>query len=155
MIGEATFSDDRLYRYVLTREWLTGEHVVAFIMLNPSTADAQQDDPTIRRCIGFAQDWGFRRLVIGNLFAFRSTDPMELLRVDDPVGPDNDDFLTKIRREAHMTVCAWGNRGGYHGRGDIVKNQTARKRRRAFGLTKTGQPRHPLYLRAQQSLVRF
>ena len=155
MIGEATFSADGLYRYSLSREWLIGESTVAFIMLNPSIADAGHDDPTIRRCIRFAQDWGYRRLVIGNIFAFRSTDPAPLLLVDDPVGPDNDAWLRRICAEAEDVVCAWGNRGGYNGRGDIVKDLIGQERRFSLGLTMVERPKHPLYVRADSQLERF
>ena len=96
MTSGATFSDDGVYRYRLWREWDADLPSCLFIMLNPSTADATQDDPTIRRCIDYARRWGFGRLEVGNLFALRSTDPKALYAADDPVGPDNDDALMEM-----------------------------------------------------------
>ena len=100
------------YRYRLERDLgaLTATRgAVAFIMLNPSTADATTDDPTIRRCIGYARAWGYARLIVGNAYAWRSTDPAGLWTAGPgPVGPDNDQHLEQIARDAEPVVCAWG-----------------------------------------------
>ena len=142
----AVLSSCGQYRYRLHRSWLTGEGTVLFIMLNPSTADAKTDDPTIRRCIGFAQRWGFRELVVGNLFAWRTTDPRELRMARDPVGPENDGHLIEMSDSADATIAAWGAHGAYHHRDLAVLGLL--KAAESLGLTKQGHPRHPLYLRA-------
>ena len=102
----AAFSPDRRYRYTLRRQWDDALPYCLFVMLNPSTADATQDDPTIRRCIGFTKAWGFGGLLVGNLFALRSTDPAALYHADDPVGPENDSCLRTLRDEAALSVAA-------------------------------------------------
>src|SRR4051812_26865304 len=98
------------YRYLLTRQVGPGPRAATFIMLNPSTADATKDDPTIRRCIGFARQWGCGRLSVLNLFAFRATDPAAMKRADDPVGPENKDWFERILTDAGegRVVCGWG-----------------------------------------------
>ena len=107
----AVFSPCRRWRYRLERDVATLESTrgaVAFIGLNPSIADETLDDPTIRRCKGFALGWGFRRLIVANAYAWRSTDPRGLWTATDPVGPDNDAHLEAIAREVELVVCAWG-----------------------------------------------
>lgn len=140
----AAFSPCFRYRFRLGREWLTGQGEVLFVMLNPSTADAEVDDPTIRRCIGFAQRWGFQRLTVGNLFAWRATDPKELKRVDDPVGLENDYHLTEMSMAAEVTIAAWGVHGLYRDRAQEVLPFLCDVEH--LGLTKDGYPKHPLYL---------
>lgn len=141
------------YRYVLHRDmhrdmWRDNDRRVCFIMLNPSTADAQEDDHTIRRCMGFATTWGYGRLTVVNLFARRATRPRALKLLPNPVGDLNDDVIVVHSSTADLVVCAWGNHGSLHGRGaDVV----ALLRRRGIalhhlGLTKAGEPRHPLRL---------
>ena len=104
----ATFSADRRYRYLLTRTWDPALPTVNFVMLNPSTADALELDPTNRRCVGFAQRWGYGSMVTTNVFAWRSTDPKGLRTPNDPVGPVNDAFLVESARSAALVVAAWG-----------------------------------------------
>lgn len=142
----AYFSPDRIYRYSLTRESapLTGQGMVVFIGLNPSTADETQDDPTIRRCIDFARRWGFARLKMLNLFAFRSTDPRGLLNADDPVGPENDCVIAKVIGGSELVVCAWGS---FPSDGRVARVLELVAAPHALGLTKNGSPRHPLYVR--------
>jgi hypothetical protein len=153
--GGAVFSPCYRYRYVLTREWERGEGNVNFIMLNPSTADASVDDPTIRRCIGFAQRWGYRTLTVTNLYGLRATDPRELRRADDPIGPCNGEELANQARLASLVVCAWGNHG--LSRGELVRRVLQATlspfiRVSHLGLTHAGAPRHPLYLSARTPL---
>lgn len=141
MTGGATFSRDRRYRYRLWRRWDRSRPAVAFVMLNPSTADARRDDPTIRRCIGFARAWGFGGVDVVNLFAYRATDPRELLRVADPVGPRNSRHIQRAGLGAALVVIAWGAHPSAARSAPI-----SLPRARCLGLTRTGQPRHPLYL---------
>ena len=141
----AVFSADRRYRYTLTRRWRSGPRI-CFVMLNPSTADAERDDPTIRRCIGYARAWGFGGLTVVNLFALRSTDPARLEQVGDPVGPDNDRHLRRAFRSARLTVAAWGAHRATRARAGEVGRWLHDAA--CFGVTRDGSPRHPLYLRA-------
>lgn len=155
----AIFSPCGLYRYELRRavgDVLYGStrQTIAWIMLNPSTADANINDPTIRRCIGFAGRWGFASLVVGNLFAFRSTDPKGIKTAEDPIGPENDAYLRKIVGEADLVVCAWGAHGSAVGRGSAVRRliADAGKTPHHLGLSKDGHPKHPLYLPYETAL---
>lgn len=137
----AVFSHCRRYRYVLSRTWNTELPKVLFIALNPSTADETQDDPTVRRCVGFARSWGFGCLVIANLFAFRSTDPKRLIEVSDPVGPRNDLWLKRLSAEADMTVVAWGVHGDLGNRAHLVLSKLTKTHH--LGLSKDGYPYLP------------
>lgn len=149
----ARLSADGLYRYSLTRTWGAGGDVATFIMLNPSTADATVNDPTIRRCIVFATSWGCSGLAVVNLYALRATDPKDLWKVADPVGPDNDqtiaDFL--FSSQSWPVVAAWGA----NAKPDRVSQVLAlpgAANLRALGVTKDGAPRHPLYMRSDAQL---
>lgn len=150
----ATFSACGDYRYDLTRRLATGNGSVTFVMLNPSTADAHQEDPTIRRCLGFARDWGYANVRILNLFALRSTDPKGLRGHIDPVGPLNDEFLARYcaPNAAMRVVVAWGTHGDYMGRGLAVLQMLRRRRGEtgglcALGWNKNRSPKHPLYIK--------
>lgn len=147
----ATFSACRQYRYVLWRAWGATDRTVAFIGLNPSTADETENDPTIRRCIGFAKSWGFDRLVMLNLFAFRATDPSDMKRAADAVGPDNDATLVTQCASAGRIVGCWGAHGAFNGRYVDVRRLIP-QRIECFGTTKSGQPKHPLYLPSNSKL---
>ncbi len=144
----ATLSADRIYRYTLTREvdmFGNGEAAM-FLMLNPSTADETEDDPTIRRCIGFARRWGYSTLHVANLFAFRATSPADLKMASDPIGPDNDRHLVELAERSGVRVAAWGVHGELMGRSSAVKRLVGRFGLKALGFTKDGHPRHPLYV---------
>lgn len=158
-LAEARISEDGLYRYSLHRAWGDGP-MVTWVMLNPSTADATQDDPTIRRCIGFTKSWGYNVMHVVNLYAYRSTDPKRLLEVDDPVGPDNPRLLRAVVGNSALVVAAWG--------AFAAKVAWERSRLsiesfchdkgvplRCLGTTKDGAPRHPLYVKADTPLVPF
>ena len=151
--GTATLSGDRAYRYLLTRRWGDGP-AMCWIMLNPSTADAAADDPTIRRCIGFARREGCGAIQVINLFALRAADSRELLTSPDPVGPGGDGFLL-ARPLSACTVAAWGAHGSLHGRSAEVRALLAGVRLFCLGVTSGGEPRHPLYVRADVPLVPF
>jgi len=148
-IAAAVFDSQRCtYRYLLTRIWDRGLPPVVWVMLNPSTADAMADDPTIRRCTSFAKREKAGGIVVVNLFALRSTDPRALLHHHDPVGPVNDLFIQHAVQGAHQVIAAWGAAGVQHGRGQRVAQMLARRgvEVSCLGTTSTGQPRHPLYL---------
>ncbi len=144
----AVFSPDRRYRYVLRRpiNAMLENGTCLFIGLNPSTADEEHDDPTIRRCKGFARAWGYSLLVVCNLFAYRATDPTDMKAQDDPVGPDNDRVLIAEATSAHLVVLAWGNDGAFLGRSSRVLDILGSLTTFHLGLTKAGEPKHPLYL---------
>ena len=152
--SDAVLSDCGTYRYALMRRWAEG-HPLRFVMLNPSTADAEQDDPTIRRCIGFAKREGYAALIVLNLYAYRSTDPKALLTCADPVGPDNDRILRNhllSATEGHNpVVAAWGVNARPE-RVERVLNLWPGVDWRCLGMTKDRHPRHPLYVRGDQSL---
>jgi hypothetical protein len=147
-ISSAVISDCGAYRYRLERQWNPDLPKVAFIMLNPSTADASHDDPTIRRCINFAKSWGCGSLVVGNLFALRSTDPKALYSHTDPIGPENDRQLLSIARSVRKIICAWGAQGAYLDRGLEVASRLEFFNLEALRTTTDGHPGHPLYIAA-------
>jgi hypothetical protein len=145
----AIFSACRRFRYRLGRDLsVSGSGTCLFILLNPSTADEETDDPTVRRCAGFAGRWGHARVEIVNLFAWRSVLPEIMRRASDPVGPDNDSAILAAAREAAMVVCGWGNHGAHLSRGrDVLRLLSAAGvTPHALRLTHSGQPQHPLYL---------
>lgn len=144
--ADAVFSDGGEYRYRLSRTWNSSEPTLAFIMLNPSTADAEELDATCRRCKGYAEDWGFGEFVVGNIFALRSTDPEGLYDHPDPVGPENDEYLREIVEDADRVIAAWGGHGDLHGRGQEVAEMFSGELE-ALDTTQAGHPNHPLYLR--------
>ncbi|MCG8421515.1 MAG: DUF1643 domain-containing protein [Proteobacteria bacterium] len=154
----AIFDDTGCYRYWLWRTWNTALPRVAFVMLNPSTADQYRDDSTIRRCIGFADRWGYGSLVVVNLFAYRTPSPVHLARAPRPVGPANDRYLGKARRRCRDIVLAWGNHGSLHQRDRQVLDLLGRRRQRrllCLGTTAQGHPRHPLYLPGNKKPIVF
>lgn len=190
----ARISADGKYRYHLWREWrlwpepahwdwlydddgktklvdgagapLGRPRSVLFVMLNPSTADGEEDDPTIRRCVNFARSWGYDRLDVVNLFAFRATEPAELLalnHLDDPVGPLNSstiEGLIEDRTEffgsgVDKVICAWGNHGAHLGQDETVLGWLRDTPRFALKISKDGHPGHPLYLPSKSPLLDF
>lgn len=136
------------YRYILSRDWSDGQPLktVVFVGLNPSTADAEVDDPTIRRCVGFARTWGYNRLWMVNLFAFRATDPADMKRAEDPVGEFNGSIVGAASNVADLTIAAWGTHGSF--RNQDLRYLGGLKNPHHLGLSKGGHPKHPLYLRA-------
>jgi hypothetical protein len=159
MLDEATISPCGRYRYRLTRE-LGGSRAVTFVMLNPSTADASIDDPTIRRCKGFARAWGFGRLIVANLYAWRATDPDELRRQAmsgwNVIGHDNDSWIMQAVREAEVVVVAWGPRGDAERARAVLSIIRAGDRvPMCLGFTRDGSPRHPLMMPRSAPLQPF
>jgi hypothetical protein len=144
MLKTAVFSPDRRYRYALWRIWDERKPVCMFIGLNPSTANENRDDPTTTRCMSFAASWGYGGHCMGNLFAYCSRDP-HALRNGDPIGPENDAWLAYLAGYSAIVVACWGQ---------IWKDEDGRKEAviklvpnlYCLGTTKTGQPKHPLFL---------
>lgn len=146
-----------LYRYSLSRVWDQDKYAATWIMLNPSTADATQDDPTIRRCCGFAEAWGLGGIYVVNLFAFRATEPKRLRTAHDPIGPENDSAIIGACMAGNITVAAWGTVGEFLGRGAQVLEMLHARRIAVhhLGLTQGGHPRHPLYASGDLEPVPF
>ncbi len=146
----ALFSPDGKYRYRLTRVWDREKKRVCFIMLNPSTADSEVSDPTVSRCIDFADRWGYGSISVVNLFALRSTDPWELYKVEDPVGPDNDEAISTAIKNSDLVVAAWGVMGKHKRRDFEVRKKVVSQKNAVYCIKKTrrGDPAHPLYLPA-------
>ena len=149
-------SDCGVYRYQLERRWGDGK-VVLWLMLNPSTADGIEDDPTIRRCVGFSVRWGYAGILVGNLFALRATDPSAIAKHPDPVGPFNALHLALMAARASAVVAAWGG----HRKAlpaysrQVLDELSAFKSFKCLGRTQSGAPRHPLYLPATAQLEEF
>ena len=147
----AIISDNKKYRYLLWRRWDKSKPMVTFMMLNPSTADASQDDPTIRRCVGFAKSWGYGGMYVCNLFAYRATNPKELLTADDPFGDENGWHIALAFQVSEKVVCAWGNRPILNklmkGQQELDLIQIAEDKLYYIELSKDGTPKHPLYLK--------
>jgi hypothetical protein len=150
----AVFNEARTHRYLLTRRWSHTGGLITFLMLNPSTADAFIVDPTVRRCIGFAQREGAGGLCVVNAFALRSTDPKALYSHPDPIGASNDWHIRQAAEGSAVTVAAWGVHGVLQGRGAAVQQLLTDSRvpLHALGVTKHGHPKHPLYLAASSPL---
>lgn len=161
MQKSATLSNCEKYRYELRRTWGPLSAVLPIIMLNPSTADDTLDDPTIRRCVRFAQDSKYGGISVFNLFSFRATSPDEMKKEPDPIGPYNDHILIEVlsiaAEQRQPVLCAWGSHGDFKGRSQtfmgwarILGTPTI-----CLGMTKSGQPRHPLYVPASQPFEAF
>jgi len=126
-------------------------------MLNPSTADAFQLDPTNRRCVGFAQAWGYGALVTTNIFAFRSTNPAGLRTTNDAVGPENNEAILTAAKNADLVIAAWGTHGELQERGNAAREMLteAGSALHMLRLTKAGHPGHPLYVAGDTQPMRW
>ena len=151
--SNAIFSEDRIHRYVLIREWDLDKPSLMFVGLNPSTADEEKNDPTVRRCIGFAKRWGFGKLLMTNIFAFRSTLPKNLFKSENPIGNKNNYWLKKLSKKADKIVLAYGNHGKFNNRHEeilkIVDNPHCIKK------TKNDMPIHPLYVKYTNNPIKY
>ncbi len=141
----AAFSRCRRYRYLLWRNWGNGDRRVAFVGLNPSTADEVKNDPTVTRCINFARNWGYDGILMLNAYGLRSTDPRGLLEVEDPVGPGTDDAIRKACEIVERVVVCWGNHCTPQREARLVR-LIGHRTLLSFGCNQRGTPRHPLYL---------
>lgn len=151
----AIFDETKQYRYSLWRTWDSRGASLAFVLLNPSQANEVDDDPTIRRCMGFARGWGYQSVEIVNLFAYRATKVSTLRKAKDPVGPENDLYIRQAAERADMLLYAWGNWGCLRGRNLEVQSLLQEFNSGCLGLTNKGNPKHPLYLPKQTRIVRY
>lgn len=145
----ARFSRCRNYRYSLTRSWNEGSGKAVFIGLNPSTADKLQDDPTIRRCVGFARSWGCASMEIVNLFAFCATKPEDLRLAEEPIGRYTDRGIANAIAEATLSIACWGNHGAFLARSEQILERHPELL--CLGINASGMPKHPLYIKATQT----
>jgi hypothetical protein len=156
---DALISDCGQYRYWLTRSWDAGAYLLPIIMLNPSTADADNDDPTIRRCMAFARRERFGGIRVVNLFAYRATAPEAMKGATDPFGPEGSLWIERVLHRAvegqYPVLAAWGAHGTYQDRDAVVKAMARRRGAKlaCLGATKDGHPRHPLYVKGDQPFV--
>jgi hypothetical protein len=171
--SEALYNVARTHRYLLIRRWATGGRTAVFVMLNPSTATASEDDNTVRRCTGYARREGCNALVVVNLFALRATKPAELYFHPDPVGPRNDEFIDlqatpvldrpgdgitpRLVAAPRLVVAAWGTHGRLQNRGPAVAARlvAAGADLRCLGRTVAGEPIHPRYQKLDEPLVPY
>jgi len=157
-LSQAWFSLDDRYRYLLSRQWNEQGELMNWLMLNPSTANEQVNDPTVERCCRRAMHLGYGGVVVTNLFALRSTDPQALYQADDPVGSDNLAVILQVASLADRVVCAWGAHGErWPAHVTAVCDQLDQMciERWCLGVTMGGQPKHPLYVAMGQALIRF
>lgn len=144
---KAVFSDCERYRYWLEIRVAKGP-LCNFLMLNPSTADENRDDPTVAKCRRFAKRWGYGGIVVTNLFALRATDPREMLAAAEPIGLENDRYISDAARYCDMVICAWSQYGNHLGRADHVYRMILECRNcTPSALKVAAEPWHPLYLR--------
>lgn len=155
----AEFDAQRVYRYSLHRMWGDGSQsdwrTVLWIMLNPSTADENVLDPTLRKCQEFTRLWGFDGFEVVNLFALRSTDPSGLYEVADPVGPENDAFIYRAAQRNELIVCGWGQEQLARNRAHAVLEMLKPFTLRCLRVNKDGSPQHPLYVAYANPLIEF
>jgi hypothetical protein len=153
----ALLSECGCYRYTLTRRWDRTRPTLVFVMLNPSTADGETDDATIRRCVGFAKREGYGGIIVVNLFAYRATNPAMLWYTADPIGASNDRTITRVALEHKDLVCAWGIHAPLPRVNYVVNylKELPGVKLRCLGLTKAGTPKHPVRLASDVPLVPY
>lgn len=147
MIKGAIISDCKYYRYSLWRLWDQSKRTITFIGLNPSTADAQEDDHTILKLIEYTKKWCFGGFYVVNLFAYRATDSKKIKQIIDPVGENNDDYIASAMEQSELVIAMWSNHGNYNGRADEVYEAIKHMNMiHCFKVNRTGEPAHPLML---------
>jgi len=157
IVRDAIISPCKRYRYQLERSWsgqTSRKSTVVFIGLNPSTADITKDDPTIRKCMAFAQAWQFNKLLMVNLFSWRATNPNELLKAKNPIGKLNDKYLDEAVSRSALVIACWGEYGTFMNRSDNVRARYSR-RLNCLSTNQSGEPTHPLYLPATLKPVKW
>ena len=151
----ASYSDCELYRYSLKRVWQPDKKKVTFVLLNPSTATEQKNDPTVERCERRARTLGFGAFLVCNIFAWRDTKPKTMKLSIDPIGPNNDKAISDGCKWADTVICAWGTHGSHLNRGSKVLALIGKKNLYHLGLTKDGSPKHPLYISYKQKPIKW
>lgn len=154
---DAVISDCGRYRYLLRRSWDYDRPRCLYVMLNPSTADAEVDDATIRSCTRLAKGFGYGSFEVINLFGLRATDPAELAKADDPIGPRNADVGDAAINRCDIVICAWGAHPIAERRAHNMKSWVRGWKPAAYclGTTKSGAPKHPLYIKSGTPLQVF
>ena len=159
MKKEAIISNCGKYRHWLIRSWDDSKDMCCFIMLNPSTADADNDDPTIRRCISFSKKWGFGGFCVVNLFDLRTPKPSVLFESENPCSDRADYFIEQALNEFSQIIPAWGNHGIYQERSQevnwMIGHSFLAEPARCLGFNKSGEPKHPLYVKLEQPLIDY
>lgn len=147
---DAVISDCGKYRYMLRRSWDHDKPRALYVMLNPSTADAEVDDATIRSCTRLAKGMGYGSFEVVNLYGFRATDPSELEKADDPIGPDNAKISDAAITRCDIVICAWGAHHMAERRARDIRSWVRGWKPAAYclGTTKSGAPKHPLYIKS-------
>lgn len=144
--SKAIFSDCKNYRYVLERTFTSGKGSVNFILLNPSTADEFHNDPTIAKCEKWCIDNNIKTMYITNVFAFRATEPKDMLQSKDPIGQYNEGYLLHVANISDIIICGWGNHATHFNRHKELLKLLAHFTLRCFKINKNGSPCHPLYI---------
>lgn len=154
---DAVISPCGTYRYLLRRTWDAKQPRALFVMLNPSTADAEIDDATIRSCIRLSRGLGFGSFEVVNIFAFRATDPEDMAKADDPIGPDNERIVIGAINRCDTVICAWGAHPMAARKSTFLLGHIRSRRPAAYclGKTKAGAPKHPLYIKSGTPLEVF
>jgi hypothetical protein len=157
MERDAVISDCGRYRYLLRRAWDHTKPRALFVMLNPSTADAEIDDPTIRSCIRISKSWGYGSFEVVNLFAWRSTDPDELPNAPDASGPDNERIVEAAITRCDVVVFAWGAHPFAQKKAQTFRDLVTPRRPMIYclGFTKARAPKHPLFLKSTTPLQAY
>ena len=155
--NDAVISECGKYRYLLRRTWDFSKPRALLVMLNPSTADARTDDATIRSCVRLLSGLGYGSMEVVNVFAYRATDPEELAKAADPIGPKNADILDSAIGRCDVVIFAWGAHPMAEERGRLIRStvKTYRPATYCFGKTKKGAPKHPLYIKSGTQLETF
>lgn len=151
---DAVISDCGKYRYLLRRTWDHDKQRALIIMLNPSTADAQIDDATIRSCIRLTKGLGYGSFEVVNIFGFRATDPRDLELAEEPIGPMNERIVAAAIMRCDTIICAWGAHRMAERNSNYLLGRIRAYRPAAycFGKTKNGSPKHPLYVKSGTEL---
>lgn len=154
---DAVLSDCQKYRYLLRRTWDHDRQRALFVMLNPSTADAEVDDATIRSCTRLCRSWGYGSFEVVNLYGWRATDPAALAQATDPVGDRNDDIAEAAIARCDVVIFAWGAHKSVNSRVSTMRDLVLKHRPQVFclGTTKAGHPKHPLYIKTGTPLEAY
>jgi len=158
MSNECVFSTDRNHRYTLIHRWdelLNPDHGIAWICLNPSTADEHQLDPTLRLIRDFSATWGYSFFIMLNLFAWRATQPADMKAATDPIGPDNDKWIAHWSKKVDRVMLGWGEHGAHLGRDQQVLAYLDRSKTFCLERNASGQPKHPLYVSKKNKPLLF